>query len=153
MGDGSDREMALVKDEVCKFKIFFKAPFTLPLLPPPRPLLILWLSVGDHSAMAPPRGGGEASLKEQKEAGLEQGDGDSSWHDVGLMASLAPGGGDWQKESRGRHPPTPLTSPIAGVEGVAMEPVTMGRRVGRLRKKEGRREWGTVGHPGPPRSM
>lgn len=49
-----------------------------------------------HSAMAPPRGGGEASLKEQKEAGLEQGDGDSSsGHEVGLMRPpLPPGGGD-----------------------------------------------------------
>lgn len=104
--------------------------------------------------MAPPKGGGEASLKEQKEAGLEQGDADSSGHEVGLMRSLAPGGGDWEKEGRGPHiPPTLLTSPMAGVEVVAMEPVTMGRRVGRLRKSEGRREGGTAGPPGPPRSM
>lgn len=105
--------------------------------------------------MAPPRGGGEASLKEQKEAGLEQGEADSSGHEVGLMRSLAPGGGDWEKDGRGPHPPPLLllTSPMVGVEVVTMEPVTMGRRVGRLRKREGRREAGTVGPPGPPRSM
>lgn len=104
--------------------------------------------------MAPPRGGGEASLKEQKEAGLEQGDADSSGHEVGLMRLLAPGGGDWEKESLGPPipPPPPLTSPMAGVEAVAMEPVTMGRRVERFRKREGRREGGTAGPPGPPRS-
>ena len=42
---------------------------------------------------------------------------------------------------------------MEGVEPVAMEPVTMGRRVGRLRKREGRRDGGTAGPPGPPRSM
>lgn len=106
--------------------------------------------------MAPPRGGGEASLKEQKEAGLEQGDADSSGQEVGLMRLLVPAGGDWEKVALGMHPlPTPLllTSPMAGVEVVAMEPVTIGRRVGRLRKIEGRREWGTPGPPCPPRSM
>lgn len=103
--------------------------------------------------MAPPRGGGEASLKEQKEAGLEQGDADSSGHEVGLMRLLAPGGGDWEKASLGPHPPPPLISPMAGVEVVAMEQVTMGRRVGRLRKRDGRREGGTAGPPCPPRSM
>lgn len=107
--------------------------------------------------MAPPRGGGEASLKEQKEAGLEQGDADSSGHEVGLMRLLAPWGGDWEKGGLGPHPtpllPMLLTSPMAGVEAVAMEPVTMGRRVGRLRKREERREGGTAGPPGPPRSM
>lgn len=93
-------------------------------------------------------GGGEASLKEQKEAGLEQGDADSSGHEDGLMRSPAPGGGgEWQKESLG-----PI-GPAAGVEGVAMELVAMGRRVGRFRKREGRREWGMAGHPGPPRNM
>ena len=102
--------------------------------------------------MAPPRGGGEASLNEQKEAGLEQGDADSSGHEVGLMRSLAPGGGDWEKGGLGPHP-LPLTSPMAGVEGVAMEPVTMGRRPGWLRKRDGRRDGGTAGPPGPPRSM
>lgn len=103
--------------------------------------------------MAPPKGGGEASLKEQKEAGLEQGDADSSGHEVGLMRLLVPGSGDWEKDGLGPHPTPLLTSPIAGVEAVAMEPVTMGRRVGRLRKREGRREGGTAGPPGPPRSM
>lgn len=98
--------------------------------------------------MAPPRGGGEASLKEQKEAGLEQGDADSSGHEVGLMRLLVPAGGDWEKEALGPQPL--LTSPMAGVEAVAMEPVTMGRRVGRLRKRDWRRE---AGPPGPPRSM
>lgn len=105
--------------------------------------------------MAPPRGGGEASLKEQKDAGLEQGEADSSGHEVGLMRLLAPGGGDRVKEGLRPHPPPmlpPLPSPMAGVEAVAMELVTMGRRVGRLRKREGRREEGT-GPPGPPRSM
>lgn len=105
--------------------------------------------------MAPPRGGGEASLKEQKEAGLEHGDTDSSGQEVGLMRLPAPGGGDWQKVGLGMQPPLPLplTSPMAGVEAVAMEPVTMGRRVGRLRKRDGRREGGTAVPPGPPRSM
>lgn len=102
--------------------------------------------------MAPPRGGGEASLKEQKEAGLEQGDADSSGHEVGLMRLLAPGGGDWEKTGLGPHPPPPLSRPMAGVEVVAMEPVTMGSRVGRLRKRDGRRDGGTAA-PGPPRSM
>lgn len=103
--------------------------------------------------MAPPRGGGEASLKEQKEAGLEQGDADSSGQEVGLMRSLAPGGGVWEKEGLGPQAPAPLTSPMAGVEAVAKEPVTMGRRVGRLRKRDWRRDGGTAGPPGPPRSM
>lgn len=109
--------------------------------------------------MVPPRGGGEASLKEQKEAGLEQGDTDSSGHEVGLIRLLTPGGGDWEKEVLEPHPPPllppppALTSPMVGVEAVAMEHVTMGRRVGRLRKREGRREGGTLGPPGPPRSM
>lgn len=103
--------------------------------------------------MVPPRGGGEASLKEQKEAGLEQGDADSSGHEVGLMRLLALGGGDWENEVLEPHPPPLLTSPMVGVEAVAMEPVTMGTRVGRLRKREGRREGGTVEPPGPPRSM
>ena len=100
--------------------------------------------------MAPPSGGGDASLKEQKEAGLEQGEADSSGHEVGLMRSPAPVGGDWQKEGRGTQPPPlPLpTNPRAGVE-----PVTIGRRPGRLRNREGRREAGTAGPPGPPRSM
>lgn len=82
--------MALVQRRCCRFG-FLKLP---PL--PPRPALTgpPHLSVGDHSAMAPPRGGGEASLKEQKEAGLEQGDADSSGHDVGLMRLLVPVGGD-----------------------------------------------------------
>lgn len=95
--------------------------------------------------MAPPRGGGEASLKEQKEAGLEHGEADSSGHEVGLMRLLAPEVGDWEKVALG-----PLTSPMAGVEAVAMEQVTMGRRVGRLRKRDWRRE---AAPPGPPRSM
>lgn len=106
--------------------------------------------------MVPPRGGGEASLKEQKEAGLEHGDADSSGHEVGLIRSLAPGGGDWENEVLEPHaapvlplPPLLLTSPNAGAEAVAMEPVTMGTSVGRLRKREGRREGGP---PGPPRS-
>lgn len=105
--------------------------------------------------MAPPRGGGEASLKEQNEAGLEQGDAESSWHEVGLMRSLAPGGGEWENGGLGPHPLLlpPLTSPMACVVADAMEPVTMGRRVGRLRKRDWRREAGTAGPPGPPRSM
>lgn len=102
--------------------------------------------------MAPPRGGGEASLKEQKEAGLEHGDADSSGHEVGLMRLLVPAEGDWVKEGRGPHTPLLLTSPMV-VDAVAMDPVTMGRRVGRLRNREGRREEGTEGPPGPPRSM
>ena len=103
--------------------------------------------------MAPPKGGGEASLKEQNEAGLEQGDADSSGHEVGLMRLLVPAGEDWQKEGLTPHPPLLLTSPMAGgVEIVAMEQVTMGRRPGRLRKREERREEGTAGPPGPPRS-
>lgn len=111
---------------------------------------ILWLSVRGHSAIAPPRGGGEASLKEQKEAGLEQGD--SSGQEVGLMRSPAPWSCDWEKEGL-RTPPPLLIMPMAGVDAVTMEPVTMGRSVGRLRKREGRREEGTAGPPGPPRSI
>lgn len=107
--------------------------------------------------MAPPRGGGEASLNEQKEAGLEQGDADSSGQEVGLKRSLAPGGGVWERVVglRPDKPPLllPLTNPMAGDVAVAMEPAAMGRRVGRLRKREGRREAGTEGPPGPPRSM
>lgn len=106
----------------------------------------------DHSAMAPPRGGGEASLKEEKEAGLEQGD--CSGHEVALTRLLAPGGGDCEKMGLG--PPLlllSLTSPMAGVEAVTMEPVTMGRRVGRFRKRDGRRDGGTAITPGPPRNM
>lgn len=107
--------------------------------------------------MAPPRGGGEASLKEQKEAGLEQGDGDSSsGHEVGLMRPPLPlGGGDWGKAALRTAPPPapPLTRPMVAVEVVAMEPVTMGRRAGRLRKREVRSEGGTVAAPGPPSSM
>lgn len=105
--------------------------------------------------MAPPRGGGEASLKEQKEAGLEQGDADSSGHEVGLMRLLPPVGGDWEKGGLGPHtpPPLPLTVPMAGAEAVPMEPETMGRRAGRLRKSDERREGGTAGPPGPPRRM
>lgn len=101
--------------------------------------------------MAPPRGGGEASLKEQKEAGLEQGDADSSGHEVGLMRLLAPWGGDWEKAGLGPHPP--LIRPIEAVEVVAIEPVTMGRRAGRLRNSDGRREVGRAVPPGPPSSM
>lgn len=101
--------------------------------------------------MAPPSGGGEASLKEQKEAGLEHGDADSSGQEAGLRRSLVPGGGVWEeKGGRWPHPPAaapaPLTRPMAGEEAVAMEPVTMGRRVGRFRKREGRSEGGP---PGP----
>lgn len=104
--------------------------------------------------MVPPSGGGEASLNEQKEAGLEQGDADSSGHEVGLMRLLVPAEGDWEKEGLGPHtPPLLLTSPMTVVDVVAIEPVTMGRRVGRLRKREGRREEGTEAPPGPPRSM
>lgn len=100
--------------------------------------------------MAPPSGGGEASLKEQKEAGLEQGEADSSGHEVGLMRSPAPGCGDWEKEGLGTPPALLLTSPREGVEAVTMELVTMGRRVGRLRNREERRDGGT---PDPPSSM
>lgn len=105
--------------------------------------------------MVPPKVGGEASLKEQKEAGLEQGDTDSSGHRVGLMRLLVPVGGDWQKEGLRPHPLPALllTNPMVGVEVVAMEPVTMGRRPGRLRKREGRREGETAAPPGPPRRM
>lgn len=88
--------------------------------------------------------------------GLEHGDTDSSGHEVGLMRLPAPGGGDWEKAGLGAHLPPllpPLTNPMEGVEAVTMEPVTMGRRVGRLRKREGRREGGTAVPPGPPRSM
>lgn len=99
---------------------------------------MLWLSVGDHSAMAPPSGGGEASLKEQKEAGLEQGDTDSSGQEVGLMRLLVPLGEDWQYEGLGPQ----LTSPM-GMDEVGVEQVTIGRRPGRFRKREGRREAGT----------
>lgn len=103
--------------------------------------------------MAPPRGGGEASLKEQKEAGLEQGDGDSSsGHEVGLMRPPALGGGDWEKADLG-PPPPPLIRAMVAVEVVAMEPVTMGSRAGRLRNREERREGGTPAAPGPPSSM
>lgn len=105
--------------------------------------------------MVPPSGGGEASLNEQKEAGLEQGDTDSSGHEVGLMRLLVPAEGDWENEGLGPHTPPLLllTSPMTVVDVVAIEPVTMGRRVGRLRKREGRREEGTEGPPGPLRSM
>lgn len=112
------------------------------------------MPLSDQSAMVPPKVGGEASLKEQKEAGLEQGDTDSSWHKLGLMRLLVPVGGDWQKEGLRPHPLPALllTNPMVGVEVVAME-VTIGRRPGRLRKREGRREEETVGPPGPPRRM
>lgn len=102
--------------------------------------------------MVPPRGGGEASLKEQKEAGLEHGDTDSSGQEVGLIRwPWAPAEGDWVKHGLGPPMTTPplLTRPM-GEEVEAMEPVTIGRRVGRLRNREGRRE---EGPPGPPRSM
>lgn len=105
--------------------------------------------------MAPPRGGGEASLKEQKEAGLEQGEGDSSsGHEVGLMRPPLPlGGGDWEKAGLRAAPPPPLIRPMVAVEVVAIEPVTMGRRAGRLRNREERREGGTPAAPAPPSSM
>lgn len=111
----------------------------------PRPPFSL---IGCHSAIAPPRGGGEASLKEQNEPGLEQGE--SSGHEGGPRRWAAPAGGDWAKASRGAPPTGPLTSPIAGGDAVAMEieHVAMGRRVGRLRKSEGRIEAGSP--PGPP---
>lgn len=49
------------------------------------------------------------------------------------------------------HPP--LTSPMAGAEDVTAELVTMGRRPGRFRKRDGRREGGTPEPPCPPRNM
>lgn len=106
----------------------------------------------DHSAMAPPRGGGEASLKVEKEAGLEQGD--CSGHEFALMRLLTPGGGDCEKMGLG--PPLlllSLISPMAGVEAVTMEPATIGRRVGQFRNRDVRREGGTAVPPGPPRNM
>lgn len=92
--------------------------------------------------MAPPRGGGEASLKEQKEAGLEQGEGESGQESV-LIRPLAPGGGLW--DSSGLGPPAP-SIPMLGAE-----PVAMANRGGRLRKREG---WSPPpGTPDPPMSM
>lgn len=101
--------------------------------------------------MVPPKDGDGASLKEQKEAGLEQGV--SSGHEVGLMRLLAPGDEDWEKVGRGALLLLPLNSPIAGEETVAMEPVTIGRKAGWLRKRDGRSAVGTVAPPGPLRSM
>lgn len=82
--------------------------------------------------MAPPRGAGEeASLKEQKEAGLEQGEAEQ---EAGLMR-LPLGGGEARL---GLINPRPAL-------------VAIGRRVGRLRKREVRRlpPW----HPAPPSSI
>lgn len=108
-------------------------------------------SGSNHSAMVPPKGGEGASLKEQKEAGLEQGV--SSGHEVGLMRLPAPGEGAWWKVGLGAPLLLLLSSPMAGEETVAMEPVTIGRKAGWLRKRDGRSEVGTVAPPDPPRSM
>lgn len=104
--------------------------------------------------MVPPKGGDGASLKEQKEAGLEQGV--SSGPEVGLMRLLAPEEDAWGKEGLRAPLLLLLNSPMAGEETVAMEPVTIGRKAGWLRKRDGRSEGGTVGTvapPEPPRSM
>lgn len=101
--------------------------------------------------MVPPKGGDGASLKEQKEVGLEQGV--SSGPEVGLTRLLAPGEEAWGKGGLGAPLRLPLNSPMAGGETVAMEPVTIGRKAGWLRKRDGRSEVGTVAPPGPPRSM
>lgn len=105
----------------------------------------------NHSAMVPPKGGDGASLKEQKEVGLEQGV--SSGQEVGLMRLLAPGEGAWGKAGLGAPLLLPLNSPMAGEETVAMEPVTIGRKAGWLRKRDGRSDVGTPAPPDPPRSM
>lgn len=105
----------------------------------------------NHSAMVPPKGGDGASLKEQKEVGLEQGV--SSGHEVGLMRLLVSGEEAWGKAGLRAPLLLPLNIPMAGEETVAMEPVTMGRKAGWLRKRDGRSEEGTVGPPDPPRSM
>lgn len=101
--------------------------------------------------MVPPKGGDGASLKEQKEVGLEQGV--SSGHEVGLMRLLAPGEESWEKVGLRVPLLLPLNSPMADEETVAMEPVTMGRKAGWLRKRDGRSEVGMVAPPDPPRSM
>lgn len=81
--------------------------------------------------MAPPRGGGEASPKEQKEAGLEQGE---TEQESGLVP-LAPGGG----EARG-VPTRPMPALLA-----------RGSKVGRFRKRDGRSP--APGPPAPPRNI
>lgn len=86
---------------------------------------------GRHSAIAPPRGGGEASPNEQKEAGLEQGEME---HESGL-APLAPGGG----EALG-VPTRPMPALLA-----------KGSKVGRFRKRDWRRP--APGPPAPPRNI
>lgn len=86
---------------------------------------------GRHSAIAPPRGGGEASPNEQKEAGLEQGE---TEHESGL-APLTPGGG----EALG-WPTTPMPALLA-----------RGSKVGRFRKRDWRSP--APGHPAPPRNI
>lgn len=81
--------------------------------------------------MVPPRGAGEeASLKEQKEAGLEQGEAEQ---EAGLTP-LPLGGGETRLA---------LINPMA--------PAGIGSRVGRFRKREGRRPppW----PPAPPSSI
>lgn len=86
---------------------------------------------GRHSAIAPPRGGGEASPNEQKEAGLEQGEME---HESGL-APLPP----WDGEALGW-----LTRPMPA-------PVARGSKVGRFRKRDWRSP--APGPPAPPRNI
>ena len=97
-------------------------------------------------------GGGEDSLNEQKEAGLEHRETESSGQGaepgVSPRPGLGPGGGAGEREGLRPHPPLlppPLTRPRAGLEAVAMElvtmePAAMGMRPGRLRKREWWRE-------------
>ena len=119
-----------------------------PLPPIPLPLIG---SLGCHSAMVPSMGGGEDSLNEQKEAGLEHRETESSGQgaEPGASPRPGPGGGAGERGGLRPHPPPlppPLTNPRLGLEAVAVELVTielvaMGMRPGRLRKREWWREW------------
>lgn len=82
-----------------------------------------------HSAIAPPRGGGEASLKEQYEAGLEHIEAEQ---ESGLM---------WLA-LEGEHARAALANPV---------PVAMDNKVGRLRKREEHSP--TPGAVAPPRNI
>lgn len=94
-----------------------------------------------HSAMAPPSGGGEeASLKEQKEAGLEHGEAEQD----ATLTPLPLGGG----EDAARPA---LTNPMPAAAAAAAALADIGSRVGRLRKRDWRRPppW----PPAPPSSI
>ncbi|KAG7325579.1 hypothetical protein KOW79_010504 [Hemibagrus wyckioides] len=117
-----------LSSEVCfsRSSTFYKIKISLP-----SPAVISDHSFWCHSAIAPPRGGGEASLKEQYEAGLEHREAEQ---ESGLM---------WLA-LEGEHARAALANPV-------LVPVAMDNKVGRLRKREEHSP--TPGAVAPPRNI